>query len=182
MLHYENMQLSQETIDGFITRRDETTNNDTTRRNKIYRQVLRASRIAQEGYFDIGPDNVTYDTRWANIAYDPETDLITQARLHGVYERRAKLFRGALSCVHLYLRPADADMPTKPPRFWEERGECEYAALFSGHRNEESIKIPKESYGESEPRFPQSGDYVEPDTPKWRELDFVLSQIALRPK
>lgn len=135
-------------------------------------QIRRAAMIALNGRRNISNgETITYDTPWANIAYDSETDTITQARLHGVFKVKRRLFIGDLLCVQFYLRPAKIDTPTAPEMFED----FDYAALFNARSVE--ITVPNESYPEAEP-FPFEGELVLPGSKKWNELDYALTQIG----
>jgi hypothetical protein len=134
----------------------------------IQLQVNRAASIVKKPrYYDMNNgESVTFDTPWVNLAYDVSSDTVRQARLHGVFGARLKLFAGNLSCVHLYTRDAGLYDPRKQ-QFGDD---YTYTALFSGHNQE--ITIPKDGV-----RFPFEGEQVLPNTSKWRELDYVLGQI-----
>ncbi len=134
----------------------------------IEAQILRAANIVKKSrFFDFNNgESVTYNTPWANLAYDSDSDVVQQARLHGVFRTKLKIMSGRLACVQLYTREAGLYDPTEP----KYGDDYEYSALFSGH--DQQITVPKEGV-----HFPLAGEEVLPDTPVWRALDYTLGQI-----
>lgn len=133
----------------------------------IEAQITRVANIVKKFRFLAlrNRETVTYNTPWANLAYDSDSDVVQQARLHGVFRTKLKIMSGHLACVHLYTRKASLYEPTEPYG-----ANYEYSALFSGH--DQQIIVPKEGV-----HFPLAGEEVLPDTTVWRELDYTLGQI-----
>ncbi len=182
--HYYAMNASQETLKRFIKKGgnpgEEQSSPGREQLKIVAAQVLRSSKVVSNGYrgYNNG-ETIEYDSRWTNIAYDAERDVITQAKLHGLYDVRAFVFPGPLACVHLYMREADADTTPLPRPYYEEKNN-EYVALFSPDKPE--ILVPNDHYEEGK-IFPLAGgEPVVPDTPTWRQLDYILGQIEARPR